>query len=149
MRSGAGQLYFHKNEAGFGLFALVMITTVLSTLAMIAVPHILSFRYASRVATITATATHMQQALASYAASTQGTYPLTAAIGSWQALVDLVSISGGPLVPLPTRPAQLGVRAMTYTSLDGATYTLRLSMDVPEGMVGKSIILTPAGITKE
>ena len=149
MRSGAGQPYFHTNEAGFGLLALVMVTTLLSVLALIAVPHVLSIRYESRVATIMATATHMQQALASYAASTQGTYPLTAAIGTWQELVDLVSTSGGPLAPLPTSPAQLGVRAMTYTSLDGATYTLRLSVDVPEEMIGKSVILTPAGITKE
>jgi hypothetical protein len=38
---------------------------------------------------------------------------------------------------------------MTYAALDGATCMLRLTIDMPEGIRGKSIILTPAGLTKE
>jgi hypothetical protein len=38
---------------------------------------------------------------------------------------------------------------MTYASLDETTYMLRLTVDMPEGIKGKSVMLTPAGLTKE
>src|SRR5712691_13245031 len=40
--------------------------------------------------------------------------------------------------PSLLRPAQFGIQAITYASLDGATYTLRLTVDVPEGIRGKA-----------
>jgi hypothetical protein len=38
---------------------------------------------------------------------------------------------------------------MTYAVLDGATDMQRLTVDMPEGIRGKSVMLTPAGLTKE
>lgn len=52
------------------------------------------------------------------------------------------------LSPSLLRLAQFGMQAMTYAALDGVTYMLRLTVDVPKG-IGKGVMLTPAGITKE
>ena len=133
------------NVAGFALLQLIMITGVLSMLSMIAVPVVAPHVQKSRVA-VTTTAAHIQHALASYAASNDGNYPRTAAIETWQDLVALGSASGGPL---PKSAAQLGIQAMTYTSPDGATYTLRLTLEGREGIVGKHLLLTPAGMIEE
>ncbi len=59
MRSWAAwavQTVFPKDEAWFGLPQLLMVTVLLATLAMLAVPHVLSLRQKSRVVTITAEA---------------------------------------------------------------------------------------------
>ena len=133
------------NTAGFALFQLIAVTGVLSMLTMIAVPMVAPRVQKSRVA-VTATAASIQQALASYAASNDGNYPRTAAIATWQDLVALGSASRGPL---PKSATQLGIQAMTYTSPDGATYTLRLTLAGPEGIVGKHLLLTPAGMIEE
>ena len=50
------QTVFPKDEAWFGLLQLLMVTVLLATLAMLAVPHVLSLRQKSRVVTITAEA---------------------------------------------------------------------------------------------
>jgi len=50
------QTVFPKDEAWFGLPQLLMVTVLLATLAMLAVPHVLSLRQKSRVVTITAEA---------------------------------------------------------------------------------------------
>ena len=61
------------------------------------------------------------------------------------------SLSARKAMPSPAllRPARCSMQAMTYAFLDGATYMLRLTVDMPEGTRGKSVILTPAGLTKE
>ena len=46
-------------------------------------------------------------------------------------------------------PARVAPVCMTYPALDGATYMLRLTVDMPEGIRGKSVMLTLAGLTKE
>jgi hypothetical protein len=51
--------------------------------------------------------------------------------------------------PSLLRLAQFGMQAMTYAALDEATYMLRLTVDVPKGIRGKSVMLTPVGVTKE
>ena len=50
------QTVFPRDEAWFGLPQLLTVTVLLATLAMLAVPHVLSFRQKSRVVTITAEA---------------------------------------------------------------------------------------------
>ena len=52
----AVQTVFPKDEAWFGLPQLLVVTVLLATLAMLAVPHVLSLRQKSRVVTITAEA---------------------------------------------------------------------------------------------
>jgi len=51
--------------------------------------------------------------------------------------------------PSLLRPAQFGMHAMTYAALDGTTYMLRLTIDMPEGISGKSVVPIPAGLIKE
>jgi len=38
---------------------------------------------------------------------------------------------------------------MTYAALDGAPYMLHLTVDMPEEIRGKSVMLAPAVLTKE
>jgi hypothetical protein len=52
----AVQTVFPKDEAWLGLPQLLMVTALLATLAMLAVPHVLALRQQSRVVTITAEA---------------------------------------------------------------------------------------------
>src|SRR5262245_7799137 len=61
------------------------------------------------------------------------------------------SLSARKAMPSPSllKPVQFGMQAMTYAALDGATYMLRLTVDMPEEIRGKSVMLTPAGLTKE
>jgi len=51
--------------------------------------------------------------------------------------------------PSLLRPAQCGMQAMTYAALDGATYMLCPTADVPEEIRGKSVMLTPADLIRE
>jgi Tfp pilus assembly protein FimT len=60
----AVQTVFPKDEAWFGLLQLLMVTALLATLAILAIPHILALRQKSRDATRTATAEPLQAALA-------------------------------------------------------------------------------------
>jgi Tfp pilus assembly protein FimT len=74
------QTAFPKDEVWFGLLQLLVVTTLLATLAILAVPHVLSLRQKSHVATFTAIAEPILQILARSAARINGHYPLTAAI---------------------------------------------------------------------
>jgi Tfp pilus assembly protein FimT len=76
----AVQTTFPKDEVWFSLLQLLVVTALLATLALLAVPHVLALRQKSRVATLTATVELIPQALASSAAHINGQYPLTAAI---------------------------------------------------------------------
>jgi Tfp pilus assembly protein FimT len=76
----AVQTAFPKDEVWLSLLQLLIVTALIATLAILAIPHVLALRQQSRVVTITATAKPIQQALARAAASINGNYPLTAAI---------------------------------------------------------------------
>jgi Tfp pilus assembly major pilin PilA len=52
----AVQTVFPKDEACFGLLQLLIVTALLATLAVLAIPHVLALRQKSRVVTITAEA---------------------------------------------------------------------------------------------
>src|SRR5262245_49456571 len=76
----AVQTTFPKDEVWFGLLQLLVVTALLATLALLAVAHVLALRQKSCVATFTAIAEPILQALARSAARINGHYPLTAAI---------------------------------------------------------------------
>jgi Tfp pilus assembly protein FimT len=76
----AVQTTFPKDEVWFGLLQLLVVTALLATLAILAVPHVLAVRQKSCIATLTAIAEPLLQALATSAARINGHYPLTAAI---------------------------------------------------------------------
>jgi Tfp pilus assembly protein FimT len=76
----AVQTTFPKDEVWFSLLQLLVVTALLATLAILAVPHVLALRQKSCVATLTAIAESILQALARSAARINGHYPLTAAI---------------------------------------------------------------------
>jgi Tfp pilus assembly protein FimT len=78
----AVQTTFPKDEVWFSLLQLLVVIALLATLAILAVPHVLALRQKSRVATLTAIAEPILQALARSAARINGHYPLTAAIDS-------------------------------------------------------------------
>jgi hypothetical protein len=56
------QTAFPKDEVWFGLLQLLVVTTLLATLAILAGPHVLSLRQKSHVATITAEASPVRYA---------------------------------------------------------------------------------------
>ena len=76
----AVQTTFPKDEVWFGLLQLLVVTALLSILAILAVPHVLALRQKSCVATLTAIAESILQALARSTARINGQYPLTVAI---------------------------------------------------------------------
>jgi Tfp pilus assembly protein FimT len=78
----AVQTTFPKDEVWFGLLQLLVVTALLATLVILAVPHVLSLYQKSCVATLTAIVEPILQALARSAARINGHYPLTAAIDS-------------------------------------------------------------------
>ena len=84
----AVQTAFPKDEAWFGLLQLLIVTALLATLAILAVPRVLALRQKNRAATLTPTAEPIPQALASSAASINGHYPLTVAIGGTDGNTD-------------------------------------------------------------
>jgi Tfp pilus assembly protein FimT len=76
----AVQTTFPKDEVWFGLLQLLVVTALLATLAILAIPYVLALRQKSRVALLTAIAEPILQALASSAARINGHYPLKVAI---------------------------------------------------------------------
>ncbi len=133
-----------RHNAGFTLIELMIATVIITILALMAVPSVLAYRYKSRVAALTATTKQIQGALANYAMDTGGGYP--ANVGDWQALKDIVNRYSSLL---PDTPTQIGIQAIAYSSTDETTYTLQITVDVPEDVVGKTFVITPTGITKQ
>jgi Tfp pilus assembly protein FimT len=82
------QTVFPKDEAWLSLLQLLIVTALLATLAILAIPHILALRQKSRVAAGSATTEPLQAALASSATSINRNYRLTAAIGGTDGNAD-------------------------------------------------------------
>jgi type II secretory pathway pseudopilin PulG len=74
----AVQTTFPKDEVWFSLLQLLVVTALLATLAILAVPHVLALRQKSCVATLTAIAESILQALrASDSLQTKWTFDLS------------------------------------------------------------------------
>ena len=134
-------------NTGFSLIEIMLATAIIAILALTAAPSIMAYRHKSRVAAITATTKQIHDALANYAMDhTGGGYPPAADVSDWQALRDIVRAYSGAISDTET---EMGIQAIVYTSSDDTTYELKIIVDVPDGVIGKTFVITPDGITKQ
>jgi prepilin-type N-terminal cleavage/methylation domain-containing protein len=136
-----------SGDKGLTLIELVVVVGIIGILAGVAIPQFLAYRNKSRVAAAVNTAESIRSALASYAVDSHGNrYPLTDDMRDWTALRAIVNAHGGTL---KATPAAMGIETIAYTSDDGMTYVLQLTVNVPENIRGRTLSVTPAGITRE
>ena len=137
-----------KREAGFTLIELVIVVAIIGMLAAIAVPNFISYRNKSRVAAVVSTCEGIRAALTNYAADSMGNlFPLKASIDTaYDQLVLKVNRNGGAL---PTDPAQISIESITYESVDGSDYTLTIKTMVSDTFLGRTLVVTPAGIVRQ
>jgi type II secretory pathway pseudopilin PulG len=120
---------------------------IISILALIAIPSYLAHRHKSVIAAVLGTAGDIRAALASYASdSREAHFPLSADIGGWEALRTIANAHGSTLRSPPTA---MGIETINYTSEDGTTYLLHIVVNVPQGMLGRIVAVTPGSIARQ
>jgi hypothetical protein len=78
--------------------------------------------------------------MANFAADSSGNqYP--SSIANWAALVSIVNANGGTL---KSNSQDLQITSVSFSS-DGSDYTLTMTVNVPDGVAGKTITVTPGG----
>ena len=124
----------------------MIVVAIIGILAAVAVPNFTAYRNRSRVAAAVATAASVRAALASYAAEQVSTlYPLGDDIEDYEGAVALLNPHGASL---PADSANVSIESLSYDSEDGETYTLNIVVNVPDGVTGKQLTVTPEGIER-
>ena len=135
---------------GSTLMELMVVVTIIASLAAMAVPTFVTYRYRSRVTQVVGSSAAIQAALASYAAgNSQYSYPATGAITDFNSLRLVVNANGG-MLPLS---AIFSVAHYNLYDSDGDgiadTYSMRLIVNgVSNATAGAQLLLTPQGIFK-
>jgi type II secretory pathway pseudopilin PulG len=123
----------------------MIITAIIAMLVAIGAPSLRAYANKSRIAQVTATASAIRAALETSAIDTQGSYPPAASLSTWENWRDFLRQYS---TPMPATSIEAGIRSITYTSADLETYNVHIVVNVPDGVVGKNIVLTPQGIEK-
>lgn len=136
---------WHTPAAGFTLVEVMIVTAIIAMLIAIGAPSLRAYANKSRVAQVTATASAIRTAIETYAVDTEGSYPPVATLATWQNWRDFLAQFS---TPMPATSIQAGIRSITYTSANPETYNVQIEVNVPAGVVGKNIVLTPQGLTR-
>ena len=131
--------------AGFTLIEVMIITAIIGMLVAIGAPSLRAYANKSRVAKVTATSSAIRTALETYAVDTEGSYPPAATLVTWQNWRDFLAQFS---TPMPATSVEAGIRTITYTAANPETYNVQIEVNVPNGVTGKNIVLTPQGITR-
>ena len=121
----------------------MIVVAIIGILAAITVPNFTAYRNRSRVAAAAATAESVRAALTSYAAEQVNSLsPLGDDIDDYDGAVTLLNPYGAAL---PANSAKASIASLSYDSADDATYILNIVVNVPAGVVGRQLAVTPDG----
>lgn len=135
----------YTRAAGFTLVEVMIVTAIIAMLVAIGAPSLRAYANKSRVAQVTATASAIRTALEASAVDTEGSYPPAATLATWQNWRDFLAQFS---TPMPATSVEAGIRTITYTAANPETYNVQIEVNVPNGVAGKNIVLTPQGITR-